>query len=128
MDPIPSKTDSQGTLLMSSFSSLKSTLPMSRVEVLLAGFLLSPTFCNSITLWSLRPTQPPITTLPTSPTLFTNNRSRRAPFLVSFYTTCTKKLSSACLRSVLAEGRISQSMLLKETSILRRKSSCQRLR
>lgn len=50
------------TLLTGSLSSLKSLLPMSRAEVLLALFLLSPDIWNSMASWPLWPRQPPIST------------------------------------------------------------------
>ena len=92
--PKASKADFQGTLLNSPLYSLKFALLKFRVATLLSFFLIALKIFNSTISWSLWQIQTPTITSTTSPSLFTNSKSRRASYLVGSLSTCDKELSS----------------------------------
>lgn len=99
--PMPSKAVSEGILLINSPSRMKSSLPISRDEVMLAAFFLSSKILNLTTYWSLWLKWPPISTSLVRSSLSTSNKSRKATCLVGSLSTCTKTLSSRCFKNLL---------------------------
>ncbi|KAF1479715.1 von Willebrand factor A domain-containing protein 3B, partial [Eudyptula minor novaehollandiae] len=92
-----------------------SALRKSMVAVLLAPLLTSPRTENSTISWSLSPRRPPTTTSPTSPSLFVNSRSSKAPPLAGSLTSCVRKLSSTHSRNLL-EHFLSAILYFQQTS------------
>ena len=101
MDPLPSRALAHGIPPSSSLKRAKSALLRSKVLILLIALLPPRRILNSTISWSLQLSLPPTFTSSTSPSLFVNTRSSRAPFFVGSSTTCIRKLSSMLCRSVL---------------------------